>query len=47
VSQERLTICLNCKLVYRPDSRTHRDPHEYCPKCGFRLAEGDRLWKEK
>lgn len=44
-SEGHLVICLNCYLVYRPDPRIHKNPHEYCPRCGFRIADGDRLWK--
>ncbi|MEW6385910.1 MAG: hypothetical protein AB1491_00115 [Thermodesulfobacteriota bacterium] len=42
-----LRFCQNCKLVYRPDPRIHKDPEEFCPRCGFRLEEGDKLWKGK
>lgn len=45
MSQEYLTICWRCKLVYRPDPRQHVRPHEFCPRCGFPIHEGDKLWK--
>jgi rRNA maturation endonuclease Nob1 len=35
--------CNNCRLVYQPDPRLYRQPEEYCPRCGFRLADSRKL----
>ena len=32
-----LRFCPHCSLVYNPDPRTHIEPEEFCPKCGYRL----------
>ncbi len=35
--------CNNCRLVYRPDPVLYPDSGEYCPRCGFRLADSRKL----
>ena len=36
---EYVRMCNQCHLVYRPDERIYKDPHNYCPRCGAKLVK--------
>jgi hypothetical protein len=39
MSDSYIRFCPHCKLAYRPDGRTHKEPETYCPRCGKKLVK--------
>ena len=39
MSEHKIRLCPHCKLQYVPDPKQHKDPHEYCPRCGKKLKD--------
>lgn len=38
-SSDYIRFCPYCRLAFRPDSRTHKEPETFCPRCGQRLIK--------